>query len=111
MKKPPSKTDLRARLARQTAAFLSSGGTVTELSRGESAYDKTDVPPAVPLFEARPANHATRTPLTEVIAALEARRAAKRSKTKVVRRKTPKRRKQVVYDDFGEPLRVTWVEE
>ena len=111
MKKPPSKTDLRARLARQTAAFLSSGGTVTELGQGESAYDKTDVPPAAPLFEARPASNATRTPLTEVIAALEARRAAKRSKTKVVRRKAPKRRKQVVYDDFGEPLRVTWMEE
>ena len=111
MKKPPSKTDLRARLARQTAAFLSSGGTVTELGQGESAYDKTDVPPAAPMFEARPTSHATRTPLTEVIAALEARRAAKRSKTKVVRSKAPKRRKQVVYDDFGEPLRVTWVEE
>ncbi|MED5315802.1 MAG: hypothetical protein VYB84_07175 [Pseudomonadota bacterium] len=111
MKKPPSKTDLRERLARQTAAFLSSGGTVTELSQGESAYDKTDVPPAAPLFEARPANRATRTSLTDVIAALDARRAAKRSQTKVVRRRTPKRRKQVVYDDFGEPLRVTWVEE
>jgi len=28
MKKPPSKTDLRERLQRQTAAFLSSGGKV-----------------------------------------------------------------------------------
>ena len=109
MKKPPSKTDLRERLARQTAAFLSEGGTVKELRRGESAYDKSDVPPSAPLFEPRPC--ATRTPLNDVIAALDARRAEKRSRTKVIRRRTPKRRKQVVYDDFGEPLRVTWVEE
>jgi len=109
VKKPPSKTDLRERLARQTAAFLSAGGTVKELRRGESAYDKSDIPPSAPLFEPRPS--ATRTPLNDVIAALDARRAEKRSRTKVVRRRTPKRRKQVVYDDFGEPLRVTWVEE
>ena len=108
MKKPPSKTDLRERLAQQTAAFISAGGTVKELRRGESAYDKCDGPPAAPLFEARPT---TRTPLTNVIAALDARRAEKRSRTKVIRRRKPKRRKQVVYDDFGEPLRVTWVEE
>ena len=111
MKKPLSKTDLRQRLARHTAAFLSGGGTVKKLNRGESAYDKTDVPPAAPLFEARPSNHTTRTPLTDVIAALEARRATKRSRTRAIRRKTPERSKKVFYDDFGEPLRVTWVEE
>ena len=40
----------------------------------------------------------------------DARREAKRTRTKVVRRRTPTRRRQVVYDDFGEPLRVVWVE-
>ena len=109
MKKPPSKTDLRERLQRQTAAFLSSGGKVKEFQAGESAYDRSEIPPPpAPLFETR---RAERTPLTDVIAALDARRAAKRVRTKVVRRRTPKRRRQVVYDDFGEPLRVVWVEE
>lgn len=108
MKKPPSKTDLRERLQRQTAAFLSSGGKVQELQTGESAYDRDQAPPPAPLFETR---RAERTPLTDVVAALDARRATKRVQTKVVRRRTPKRRRQVVYDDFGEPLRVVWVEE
>ena len=45
------------------------------------------------------------------IAALDARREAKRTRTKVVTRRTPTRRRQVVYDDFGKPLRVVWVEE
>ena len=108
MKKPPTKNELRQRLERQTAAFLSKGGEVRELSVGESAYDRNEMPPPAPLFEAR---KTTRTPLTEVIAALDARRAEKRPRTKIVRRRTPKRRRQVVYDDFGEPLRVIWVEE
>lgn len=108
MKKPPTKNELRQRLERQTAAFLSGGGKVREFDVGESAYDRSDTPPAAPLFEAR---KSTRTPLTEVIAALDARRAEKRPRTKIVRRRTPQRRRQVVYDDFGEPLRVVWVEE
>ena len=108
MKKPPSKTDLRERLKRQTAAFLSSGGKVKECQAGESAYDRSETPPPAPLFETR---RVERTPLIDVIAALDSRRAAKRARTKVVRRRTPKRRRQVVYDDFGEPLRVVWVEE
>ena len=45
MKKPPSKTDLRERLQRQTAAFLSSGGKVKEFRAGESAYDRNETPP------------------------------------------------------------------
>ena len=108
MKKPPSKTDLRDRLQRQTAVFLSSGGKVEELAVGESAYDRNETPPPAPLFDAR---RSERTPLNDVVAVLEARRAAKRGRTKVVRGRTPKKRRQVVYDDFGEPLRVVWVEE
>jgi hypothetical protein len=108
VKKPPSKTDLRDRLQRQTAAFLSSGGKVEELAVGESAYDRNETPPPAPLFDAR---RSERTPLNDVVAVLEARRAAKRGRTKVVRGRTPKKRRQVVYDDFGEPLRVVWVEE
>ena len=108
MKKPPSKTDLRAHLQRQTDAFLSSGGKVQELQTGESAYDRDQAPPPAPLFETR---RSERTPLTDVVAELEARRTAKRARTRVVRGRTAKRRRQVVYDDFGEPLRVVWVEE
>jgi len=100
MKKPPSKTDLRERLQQQTADFLSSGGKVREFQAGDSAYDRDEAPPPAPLFETR---RAERTPLTEVVAALDARREAKRARTKVVRRRTPKRRRQVLYDDLASP--------
>ena len=53
MKKPPTKNELRQRLERQTAAFLSGGGKVREFDVGESAYDRSDTPPAAPLFEAQ----------------------------------------------------------
>jgi hypothetical protein len=109
VKKPPTKQDVRKRLEKQVAAFLSEGGKVQELKTGESAYDRRTIPPITPpVFEAR---QTSRTPLNDVIAALDARRAEKRSRTKIVRRRTPKRKKQVVYDDFGEPLRVVWIEE
>ena len=108
LKKPPSKQDLRRRLTQQTAKFLSSGGSIQELERGESAYERNEIPPPAPLFtDAKVA----RTPLTDVVAALDARRAPKRQQRKVSRRSTPRQRKQVVYDDFGEPLRVVWVED
>ena len=109
MKKPPTKQDMREHLEKQVAAFLSDGGQVQELKNGESAYDRSSIPPTTPpVFEAR---KTSRTPLNDVIAALDARRAEKRSGKKIVRRRTPKRRRQVVYDDFGEPLRVVWIEE
>ena len=109
MKKPATKHDMRKHLERQVAAFLSDGGKVQELKTGESAYDRSSIPPITPpVFEAR---NTSRTPLNDVIAALDARRAEKRSRKKIVRRRTPKRKKQVVYDDFGEPLRVVWTEE
>jgi hypothetical protein len=109
VKKPPSKNDLRERLQRQTADFLSSGGKVQEFQSGETAYDGNSPSHShAPPFEA---SKTTRTPLTDVIAALDARRAAKRTRTKVVRQRTPKRRRQVIYDDFGEPLRVRWIDE
>jgi hypothetical protein len=109
VKKPPSKQDIRKHLERQVAAFLSDGGQVQELKTGQSAYEGTGIPPTTPpVFEPR---KASRTPLNDVIAALDARRAEKRSRKKIVRQRTPKRRRQVVYDDFGEPLRVVWIEE
>ena len=106
MKKPPTKNELRQRLERQTAAFLSKGGKVRELSVGESAYDRSEMPPPAPLFEAR---KTTRTPLTEVIAALDAG-ARKRPRT---RSSAPNAEASAAShcDDFGEPLRVIWVEE
>ena len=108
MKKPPTKRDLRAHLQRQTEAFLTSGGKIREFKVGDSAYDKGKTPATTPLFQT---SRVTRTPVNDVIDALEARREQKKLKAKVVGRRTPRRRKKIVYDDFGEPLRVIWVED
>ena len=110
MKKPSNKSDLRARLKRQTDAFVSAGGEIKEISPGESAYDKNNMPTAPPIFQE---TNPTNTPLHDVVAALEDRRAAAKRKPKAAHKSKsqPKPRKKIVYDDFGEPLRVVWVED
>ena len=108
MKKPPSKRDLRADLQLQTAVFLSSGGKIREFEVGDSAYDKGQTPATTPLFQI---SRAGRTPVNDVVEALEARRNGQKTKKKEARRTAPRRRKKIIYDDFGEPLRVIWIEE
>ena len=110
LKKPSNKSDLRARLKRQTDAFVSAGGEIKEILPGQSAYDKHTMPAASPIFqESRRAG----TPLNDVLAALEDRRAAAKKKPKADNqsKSQPKPRKRIIYDDFGEPLRVVWIED
>ena len=52
-----------------------------------------------------------RTPVPEVVAAIEARRLAKKSRAPQRQRRLPHPRRKVIYDDFGEPLRRIWQEE
>ena len=107
LKKPASKAELREHLNRQTKAFLERGGEIARVERGISGIDGPEPARHIPLFD-QPKS--ARTPLTDVIRALDSRRAEKK---KVATRRTVRRsrRKQVVYDDFGEPLRVVWREE
>lgn len=111
MKKPVSKADVRETLQQETERFLNEGGEVEEIPRGISGKNPGDAP----LFLNRrlfiePA--APRTPIPEVIAAIEARRqqpprrAAARKRSRL-----PQPRRKIIYDDFGEPLRKVWVEE
>jgi hypothetical protein len=101
-KRPPSKAELRRELERATRRFISDGGEVEEVPAGTSVYAPgTRPPPTQPLFT-QPRE--TRTPLNDVAAALDARRAA-RKRRRVVRSRKPEPRRQVIYDDFGEPLR------
>jgi hypothetical protein len=104
-KRPPSKAELRRELERATRRFISDGGEVEEVPAGTSVYAPgTRPPPTQPLFT-QPRE--TRTPLNDVAAALDARRAA-RKRRRVVRSRKPEPRRQVIYDDFGEPLRRVW---
>lgn len=109
MKKFPSKAEQRQQLADEVEEFLRSGGEIREVPRGISGRDadallsdwrrstQAERPPPAP-----------RTDLTEVVAALEARRTAQKKPSRPPRKRA---RKVVVYDDFGEPIREVWRED
>lgn len=101
-----SKAELRRELEQATRQFLHGGGSVTEVPTGVSAWvPGQKPPPGQPLFT-QPRSE--RTPLNEVVAALEERRAMRRRRSEVKRSRKPQPRKKVIYDDFGEPLRTVW---
>ncbi|GAB5414135.1 MAG: hypothetical protein Cons2KO_17380 [Congregibacter sp.] len=105
-----SKANLREELEKATQQFLRKGGEVDEVPVGTSAWEPgTRPPPSSPLFtEPR----SERTPVDDVVATLEARREAMRSRPKRSTGPTRRRPKQrVLYDDFGEPIRRVWVDD
>ena len=109
LKKPPSKQEIRRRLERQTRSFLNGGGEIESVPLGVSAVDEAISPIKTPIFSGKPQ---TRTPVTDVIETLRRRREAQlRRKPQPVRKRKHTRRKQVMYDDFGEPLRVVYHDE
>jgi hypothetical protein len=110
LKKPTSKADIRNELLQETERFLEGGGSVNEIPRGLSGKEPGDSLVFLnrQLFDEP---KTPRTPVPEVVAAIEARRHEKfkhkpRHKSKVT---SPKRK--TLYDDFGEPLRRVWQEE
>lgn len=111
MKKPVSKADLRDELQEETERFLQDGGHVENIARGISGKDPGDAP----LFLNRRLfiePRGERTPVPEVVAAIEARRREK-SQRKPQRKRSgvPRPRRKTLYDDFGEPLRKVWVDD
>lgn len=106
MKRSPSKADVRDRLQQDIEAFLRHGGEVEQMHMGASALNDGE---AITEPFQRPRQE--RTPLPQVVAAIEARRQSKLAKNqpKAKRRKSP--RKKVIYDDFGEPIREVWIED
>lgn len=104
-----AKRDKRREIARQVEQFLKCGGEVKQVARGVSGWD----PAAGPLRPGRAyTEREPRTPVPEIVAAVELRRQLVRKPQR--RRKTKMRRKPVrklIYDDFGEPLRYEWRDE
>ncbi|MEM8562155.1 MAG: hypothetical protein AAGF57_07960 [Pseudomonadota bacterium] len=111
MKKPVSKAEERARLQREVERFLNRGGQVENVPTGVSGKNPGDPPvflnrrlfvePATP-----------RTPIPEVIAAIESRRGVKpNSRPTRKKNRLPQPKRKTIYDDFGEPLRRVWIEE
>src|SRR5690554_4685266 len=104
MKLPKTKRDLRAELDQQMAEYLTAGGKVKEVAPGVSGRDDPKGP-LTPLFTPR-ASGDERTPVSEVVAAVEARRQTPAQKPKNPPKRRP--RKRMVLDDFGQPLRWEW---
>lgn len=111
MKKAETKAELRAKLERETRRFLEAGGCVESVPSGVSGRDPESAShyPTQRLFSEP---KASRTPIPEVIAAIEQRRQAMRRGTSSARRgkSTKRARARVIYDDFGEPVRRVWDE-
>ncbi len=111
MKKPVTKDDIRDQLQEQTERFLKHGGNVENVPQGISGKD----PGEAPVFLNRRLflePRTPRTPVPEVVAAIEARRKEKFThKPKHKRSRLPQPRRKTIYDDFGEPLRKVWVDE
>lgn len=102
MIKRPSKADIRRELEQKTQAFLNKGGQVVEVANGETglvngAYRNAG-------FTFNPERQ-ERTPLNNVMATIDARRT---SRKKSVTPKASSVKKKIIYDDFGEPLRVVF---
>lgn len=107
MKKLLSKAELRAQLEREMAQYLDQGGAIKSVDQGVSGREgNTSIRPGTRDLFIEP--RAERTQIPEVIAALEARRKPARKPATVNRRQ---RRRKVIYDDFGEPLRHVWTDE
>lgn len=105
VKKPPNKKDVRKDLEKQVEEYLREGGEIKSVDRGISGYERNK--PWSHPFQAAPAEEPKkeRTPVPEVVAAIEARRHKAPPKPK---RHRP--RKKWIYDDFGEPVRWVWEE-
>lgn len=111
MTKRPSKKELREQLNRDTSEFLQHGGCVNEVQRGVSGlingrYDESSI-----AFEQKQ----DRTPVSEVLNTIDERREqmkeakrSQRSGASSPSHSTKRPKKKIIYDDFGEPLRVVW---
>lgn len=106
MKPTKTKRQLREELNQQMSEYLTQGGAVNEVPRGLSGRENANAP-LVSIFDGHSAED--RTPLPEVVAAIEARRKPQTPLHKSARKLRP--RKKIILDDFGQPLRWEWVDE
>lgn len=104
MKRNRTKKDIQAELDAEVAAFLSHGGEISVVERGQSGLPH-DKPWINPFKSAENEKSQDRTPVPDVVAAIDARKQS-RKKTTPKPRKKPE--KVWIMDDFGEPVRWVW---
>ncbi|GAA5317440.1 MAG: hypothetical protein AseanaTS_26450 [Candidatus Pelagadaptatus aseana] len=104
MKPVKTKQQQRDELNQMVEQFLSDGGDVTRCGMGESGRDVNQPLPKPPFVER---SDQSRTLVNEVVQAIEERK--QRRKTKPRKTNQPKEpSKELLVDDFGEPLRWVW---
>ncbi len=103
MIKRQTKAELRKQLQLETQAFLNKGGAVAEVASGATGLVNGSYRNAG--FILNPQRQ-ERTPLNGVLAQIDARKAERTQKATAAQKTRP--RKKVIYDDFGEPLRVVF---
>lgn len=103
----PSKKSLRKELHSKTKEFLSKGGEIQRCDRGETGepYDK----PRPKAVFVSPSPLKTRTYLNDVVSRLDSRKK-KGKQSAVTKKPTPRPKKKIIYDDFGEPVREVWID-
>lgn len=105
VKRPVDKKDIRKDLESQVDAFLREGGKIEPIERGETGLDRNK--PWSNPFQSGQSHEPPkeRTPVPEVLAAIDSR---KQKESRKVKNRGPK--KVWIYDDFGEPVRWVWKE-
>lgn len=104
MKPIKTKAEIRAEIDAQIHQYLDGGGQVNKIPSGISGYAQEEN-----IFAKSPDNHPkqSRTPLDDVVRALEARKKLKASKSS---KPSNKPTRLLIKDDFGEPIRWVWRE-
>ena len=102
MKPTKTRRELHSEMDQQVHDFLNQGGLVNEVPRGLSGrpYAQGSL---TSIFDGQ--GQEDRTPLPEVVAAIEARR-----RPHATSKHKPRPQKKIILDDFGQPLRWEWVE-
>lgn len=104
MKVIKTKAQIRAEIEQQVENYLDDGGAVDDIAQGVSGHTSDINPYARTTFFSQPVQ--TRTPVDDIVKALDERKKPKVATPKPKR--TPK--KKLVFDEFGEPLRWVWEE-
>ena len=100
---------MRRHLERQTRSYLKDGGEIRAVPQGVSAVDEAVSAIHTPIFTGKPQQ---RTPVNDVIDTLNRRREAQLKRApKPGRHPKAAPKKEIVYDDFGEPIRVVYRDE
>ncbi len=102
MEKPKTKDAIREELDAQIAQYLQAGGHIDTIARGLSGRETNSLLNRRLYFTE--GTKQKRTPVTDAVNAIDERRQTK----KTTALPTPRPKKRIIYDDFGEPIREIW---